>query len=154
MTHSAENDAPDLVAWVMPREDARDLLRWLRHNRPLGMPDRTFDGLMDAIAGPACVLPPDSQAEHDFLPVKGHPDDDECTYRSDGTDATYCGRPAADHDHHPNCYQSTGDIPDDLPDDLCDCRILHALQNPLIGPDGFTRLAGNRVIPPADGSSR
>lgn len=59
MSHSAENDAPDLVAWVMPREDARDLLRWLRHNRPLGMPDRTFDGLMDVIAGPACVLPPE-----------------------------------------------------------------------------------------------
>ncbi len=91
----------------------------------------------------------DAPWEHDFLPVAGHPDDDECTYRSDGTDATYCGRPAADHDHHPNCYQSTGEIPDDLPDDLCDCRILHALQNPLIGPDGFTRLAGNRVIPPA-----
>ena len=90
----------------------------------------------------------DAPWEHDFLPVAGHPDDDECTYRSDGTDATYCGRPAADHDHHPNCYQSTGEIPDDLPDDLCDCRILHALQNPLIGPDGFTRLAGNRVIPP------
>ena len=60
---------------------------------------------------------------HDFLPVKGHPDDDECTYRSDGTDATYCGRPAVDHGHHPNCYQSTGDIPDVLPDDLCDCRV-------------------------------
>ena len=93
----------------------------------------------------------DAPWEHDFLPVKGHPDDDECTYRSDGTDATYCGRPAAEHHHHPNCYQSTGEIPDDLPDDLCDCRILHALQNPLIGPDGFTRLAGNRVIPPDRG---
>lgn len=29
--------------------------------------------------------------DHDFQPVAGHPDDDECTYRSDGTDATYCG---------------------------------------------------------------
>lgn len=29
--------------------------------------------------------------DHEFLPVAGHPDDDECTYRSDGTDATYCG---------------------------------------------------------------
>lgn len=61
---------------------------------------------------------------HDFLPVNGHPDDDECTHRADGTDATYCGHPAADHDHHPNCYQSTGRIPEDLPDDLCDCRVL------------------------------
>jgi len=28
---------------------------------------------------------------HHFLGVAGHPDDDECTYRSDGTDETYCG---------------------------------------------------------------
>lgn len=40
---------PDLITWTMPREDARDLLRWLRHNRPLGMPDSTFDGLVDAL---------------------------------------------------------------------------------------------------------
>ena len=90
----------------------------------------------------------DAPSEHDFLPVKGHPDDDECTYRSDGTDATYCGESRSWHDHHPHCYQNIG-VPDDLPDDLCDCRILRALQNPLIGPDGFTRLAGTRVTPPA-----
>lgn len=36
-------------------------------------------------------------ADHDFQPVAGHPDDDECTYRSDGTDATYCGRTQAWH---------------------------------------------------------
>lgn len=35
---------------------------------------------------------------HAFVPVAGHPDDDECTHRSDGTDATYCGRTAADHE--------------------------------------------------------
>lgn len=34
---------------------------------------------------------------HDFLPVAGHPDDNECTHREDGTDATYCGRPIEDH---------------------------------------------------------
>lgn len=34
---------------------------------------------------------------HDFLPVAGHPDDDECTDREDGTDATYCGLPEAAH---------------------------------------------------------
>lgn len=35
---------------------------------------------------------------HDFLPVNGHPDDDECTYRSDGTDDTYCGEPREAHE--------------------------------------------------------
>ncbi|WP_426243738.1 hypothetical protein [Nocardioides sp. LHG3406-4] len=30
--------------------------------------------------------------DHEFRPVAGHPDDDECTHRSDDTDATYCGR--------------------------------------------------------------
>lgn len=35
--------------------------------------------------------------DHYFLPVAGHPDDDECTHRSDGTDSTYCGRPESDH---------------------------------------------------------
>lgn len=33
----------------------------------------------------------DRDIRHEFLPVAGHPDDDECTYREDGTDATYCG---------------------------------------------------------------
>ena len=41
--------------------------------------------------------PPDSPNDHDFLPVNGHPDDDECTHRADGTDLTYCGEPAAAH---------------------------------------------------------
>ncbi|SIH26659.1 Uncharacterised protein [Mycobacteroides abscessus subsp. abscessus] len=35
--------------------------------------------------------------DHDYLPVAGHPDDDECTHRSDGTDATYCGEPEELH---------------------------------------------------------
>lgn len=34
---------------------------------------------------------------HDFLPVAGHPDDDECSHRSDGTDATYCGLTRDEH---------------------------------------------------------
>lgn len=29
-------------------------------------------------------------------------------------------------EHHPNCYQRTG-VPDDLPDNLCDCRVLRML---------------------------
>lgn len=35
---------------------------------------------------------------HEFLPVNGHPDDDECTFRADGTDDTYCGATKAAHD--------------------------------------------------------
>lgn len=34
---------------------------------------------------------------HAFEPVAGHPDDDECTYREDGTDRTYCGEPREAH---------------------------------------------------------
>jgi hypothetical protein len=49
MPEQPEIDATQVVAWTMPRKDARDLLGWLRHNRPLGMPDRTFTGLLDAI---------------------------------------------------------------------------------------------------------
>ena len=30
---------------------------------------------------------------HAFWGVAGHADDDECTHREDGTDATYCGEP-------------------------------------------------------------
>lgn len=35
--------------------------------------------------------------DHFFQPVAGHPDDDECTHRSDGSDETYCGQPESDH---------------------------------------------------------
>ncbi|GAT73572.1 hypothetical protein MHM582_2066 [Microbacterium sp. HM58-2] len=34
---------------------------------------------------------------HEFLPVAGHEDDDECTYREDGTEATYCGATEDEH---------------------------------------------------------
>ena len=34
---------------------------------------------------------------HEFWGVAGHPDDDECTHREDGTDATYCGLTADEH---------------------------------------------------------
>ena len=36
--------------------------------------------------------------DHVFSPVLDHPDDDECTYRADGTDATYCGAPLLRHE--------------------------------------------------------
>lgn len=84
----------------------------------------------------------DAPSDHDFLPVTGHPDDDECTHRGDGTNATYCGRTRAEHEHHPNCYQNTS-VPDDLPDDLCDCRVLWAIE-----------AAATSVTPPgSDGAS-
>jgi len=35
--------------------------------------------------------------DHDYIGVAGHPDDDECTHRADGTDATYCGEPDRHH---------------------------------------------------------
>lgn len=38
-----------------------------------------------------------ARCTHPFLSVAGHPDDDECTHRDDGTDATYCGMPEAAH---------------------------------------------------------
>lgn len=37
------------------------------------------------------------ESDHEFLPVDGAPDDNECTYREDGTDATYCGLTVAEH---------------------------------------------------------
>jgi hypothetical protein len=35
--------------------------------------------------------------DHVFVGVAGHPDDNECTHRADGTDATYCGRREDEH---------------------------------------------------------
>lgn len=59
---------------------------------------------------------------HDFLPVAGHPDDDECAEREDGTDATYCGQPESAHSIYEECPGC------DTPEDECrggcceDCR--------------------------------
>jgi hypothetical protein len=36
--------------------------------------------------------------DHVFSPIIGHADDDECTFRADGTDATYCGAPLLRHE--------------------------------------------------------
>lgn len=52
-------------------------------------------GLTQPAADPRTFGGPD---HHDFLPVRGHPDDDECTHRADGTDATYCGMSRARHE--------------------------------------------------------
>lgn len=35
--------------------------------------------------------------DHIYQGVMGHPDDDECTHRADGTDETYCGRSRHQH---------------------------------------------------------
>lgn len=42
-------------------------------------------------------MPHPAIEDHWFQPVEGHPDDDECTHRADGTDATYCGAPISAH---------------------------------------------------------
>jgi hypothetical protein len=39
------------------------------------------------------------EPSHPFQPVAGHPDDNECTFREDGTDSTYCGLPGGRHRH-------------------------------------------------------
>ena len=46
----------------------------------------------------AAVAVGEEPPDHVFLPVRGHPDDDECTHRSDGTDETYCGLPESAHE--------------------------------------------------------
>lgn len=79
---SCEADYPQLAA------DLREALR--------GQPECECDE-------PACVWceihgdTGNRTAGHDFTPVAGHPDDDECTHRSDDTDATYCGEPRGAH---------------------------------------------------------
>lgn len=61
------------------------------------MPDPKPSTTEEAVSGPLRPV----IFDHDFLPVRGHPDDDECTYRDDGTDATYCGEPEARHSSDP-----------------------------------------------------
>ncbi|MGV8912217.1 MAG: hypothetical protein ACOH14_06315 [Rhodoglobus sp.] len=48
---------------------------------------------------------------HLFIGVAGHPDDDECTYRANGTDETYCGEPEANHDPHDSHADGLDDCP-------------------------------------------
>lgn len=43
-----------------------------------------------------------------------------------GPSATRAEIAASAVQHHPRCYQNTG-VPDDLPADLCDCRVLRML---------------------------
>lgn len=75
------------------------------------------------------TTPPDKaevarMTDHDFRPVAGHPDDDECTHREDGTDATYCGYSYQQHLRdfyglHP-CDVCGIELDDDDPHTTCD----------------------------------
>lgn len=57
-----------------------------------------IEAALTAAAGVAPQEPSATVDDHDFRPVAGHPDDDECTHRSDGTDLTYCGEPRSAHE--------------------------------------------------------
>lgn len=65
------------------------------------VPDVSAPASVVKLASMASTLqrlkPTEQELNHGFLPVNGHPDDDECTHRADGTDATYCGEPEAAH---------------------------------------------------------
>jgi hypothetical protein len=63
---------------------------------------------------PICVRL-DFPLGHEFQAVSGHPDDDECTYRSDRTDSTYCGRREAEHDAAPAQPAGDADRPATVP---------------------------------------
>lgn len=62
-------------------------------------PEQAVIDQIDALVNesPSRLQPRRAVIDHDFRPVAGHPDDDECTYRSDGTDATYCGLTRDEH---------------------------------------------------------
>ena len=42
-------DDGDVITWTLSRQEARDLLAYLRRNRPLGMPYSTLSSLVDAL---------------------------------------------------------------------------------------------------------
>lgn len=52
--------------------------------------------------------------DHPFIAVAGHEDDDECTHREDGTDATYCGQQAYHHEMGDNVCDFCRETRDDL----------------------------------------
>ncbi|GAA3218004.1 hypothetical protein ACFP63_08770 [Oerskovia jenensis] len=63
------------------------------------------------------TLPVPDPAGHEFIGVAGHPDDDECTYRADGTDRTYCGARKESHDPAPVSDTRREDVARDLHDE-------------------------------------
>jgi len=80
---------------------------------------------------------------HDFLPVAGHPDDDECTYRSDGTDKTYCGSSAADHEHTCPATEALARVRDDIRARRREFRRLDADEQYLLALDDAYGIAAN-----------
>lgn len=84
---------------IPPGLDEWERGRWTAQ-RDLGLALRA---LLAAHPAPAPVSDPTG---HEFIGVAGHPDDDECTYRADGTDATYCG--ARKESHAPAPVSDTG----------------------------------------------
>lgn len=78
----------DLAGQFCGQMQPHDAHRWTRSQLTLS--------LWQFCAGVGGVSA-EPQPDHVFQPVAGHPDDDECTHRSDGTDATYCGLPEEVH---------------------------------------------------------
>jgi hypothetical protein len=119
----ADPDASRRREWVaalrwLSRQVARqsDASDWVAE-----LADQIESGALTPWAQPVTALP----AKHSFVPVAGHPDDDECTHRSDGTDGTYCGRPEVEHEpdggRHasPNCACGENDAGDQYRDPIC-----------------------------------
>ena len=95
--------------------------------------DPSLKGQIDAHEGDSLSL------GHYFLGVRGVPDDDECTYRSDGTDWTYCGETEAAH-YEPvpateavSGYTSHGHRTTGLPRLFCGARRRRIRPRPLWG---------------------
>ncbi|MFF2621220.1 hypothetical protein [Oerskovia jenensis] len=63
----------------------------------LGLTLDPIDGLPVTSPDNSTTSPAPDPTHHEFTGVAGHPDDDECTYRADGTDDTYCGAREASH---------------------------------------------------------
>ncbi|MDR6861954.1 hypothetical protein [Phycicoccus sp. 3266] len=118
-TGTLDQDESRTIARALAPITDRPLLgKWLR------LITDTMAAVPATAAAPAAspAERPNATPDHEFLPVAGHPDDDECTFRSDGTDATYCGRPSDEHTspaeqegapegHAPGCDGSTHDGP-------------------------------------------
>ncbi len=90
---------PYVVDWAVDDEISEDTVyEWAREIawEADSTPDTQTDEQRAAVAflgryGRGMVT------DHVFIGVAGHPDDNECTHRADGTDATYCGRRDDDH---------------------------------------------------------
>lgn len=96
----AVDDRPDsrTIPWP-PRDELVERCVQAILHRPVDRHERPSESaaraVLSVIGGEADRL----IADHGFLPVKDHPDDDECTHRADGTDRSYCGEPRDAHEH-------------------------------------------------------